>query len=609
MLHDRTLPSSRTRSPGRWLWLIASAGGGALAFLGLAARLPGFWHLSRWPRAATLAAGGILLALIFGALLRAAWRYLFTTPRLSSWIGLGIAIGLGMLLRELLPAPALPLLYTLQITTPGASAQSPGPVTLLELRDPAGRVVPMVDFSLDGAWQRSVDGLAARSDQPARLRYSFYAPARGSIQVLLGEQPGGGVLQLDLSGSVQQVSLDGPSGGQRLIEIPFQKSSRWELPIQLADLALGLLFLPALVFVLSLAAVDGARRYAPAAQAASRNAALRLEYPGFFVAAFILLLVLPLVDYHGSLLSITKDFFGYPQLYRAYSDIRYRVFGDRLFDKVLVGDHNWMVLADRDSMNNYQRIDLFTNEELFQIQQRIDGTRAYLEQRGIRFLLVITPNKNTIYADRVPGQIQVMGQQSRLDQLLEYQKTHGTTPILDLRPALLQARKSRELFYATDTHWNPDGAYVGYAEIIKALHKDFPNLPLHALDEYRQAPEPPHLGDLARTWVPGAPLEYFFQLEPVYPRQVHRLELLDERKLYSFQYNNLAAPQLPRAVVYHDSFMPWMYSLLTDSFSKVTYIWTEKMNLELVESEKPDVVIYECTERFLNYLLTLPITH
>jgi hypothetical protein len=96
-------------------------------------------------------------------------------------------------------------------------------------------------------------------------------------------------------------------------------------------------------------------------------------------------------------------------------------------------------------------------------------------------------------------------------------------------------------------------------------------------------------------------------LEPGFPRKIRRYELLDERHLYSFR-DNLGLPEnAPTAVIYHDSFMPWMAPFLTDHFRRSLFVWDPVLQLSLIESERPNVVIYETTERVLESLLQLPL--
>ena len=51
--------------------------------------------------------------------------------------------------------------------------------------------------------------------------------------------------------------------------------------------------------------------------------------------------------------------------------------------------------------------------------------------------------------------------------------------------------------------------------------------------------------------------------------------------------------------MFRDSFATWLIPLLSESFSHILYSWQYTFNREIVERERPDVVIQEMVERTL----------
>ena len=231
------------------------------------------------------------------------------------------------------------------------------------------------------------------------------------------------------------------------------------------------------------------------------------------------------------------------------------------------------------------------------IQANLDATYDQLKAQGITFLVVLPPDKNTIYPEYLPAQIPILGEQSRLDQLIAYQMQHGKAPLLDLRPALLAEKKQRPVYFTTDTHWNPYGALLATNEMLLALQNQYPVLKPHDLAEYEKPLGVQKLGDLAGNSLPSAATEEWFGLEPKYPRQWVRYNISDQMPVIVMTVN--ANPALPRAVIYHDSFMIWQYDFVADYFSKVTFIWSYNVDVDFIKGEQPDIVILECTERYL----------
>src|SRR5690606_552685 len=108
-------------------------------------------------------------------------------------------------------------------------------------------------------------------------------------------------------------------------------------------------------------------------------------------------------------------------------------------------------------------------------RQTLQDTYDWLTARGIAYLFVVPPDKHQVYPEEMPDSIRRNGH-SRIDQLVHHLAAHTTVPVLDLRPALHEAKMQERVYHMTDTHWNDRGAYVGYARIMSALARDVPAL-------------------------------------------------------------------------------------------------------------------------------------
>ena len=102
---------------------------------------------------------------------------------------------------------------------------------------------------------------------------------------------------------------------------------------------------------------------------------------------------------------------------------------------------------------------------------RMSDYRDALAGRGIRFIFVPVPNKETIYWDRLPEAVtngldrpQVL---SRLVRLLR----ERSVEVVDLEPAFQQLRATRAglLYHLDDTHWNAQGVALTARLIAEAL--------------------------------------------------------------------------------------------------------------------------------------------
>ena len=65
-----------------------------------------------------------------------------------------------------------------------------------------------------------------------------------------------------------------------------------------------------------------------------------------------------------------------------------------------------------------------------------------------------------------------------------------------------------------------------------------------------------------------------------------------------FRYSN---GKLPKTIIVHDSFGNRFRTFMSVSFSEIIFLWDWGFNFfpDLIEKEKPSIVIYEIAERFL----------
>ena len=294
----------------------------------------------------------------------------------------------------------------------------------------------------------------------------------------------------------------------------------------------------------------------------------------------------------------------YGPINRNYSYLRRIIFRERVFDKTLIGKERWLIYTDEGSIDDYQRVNAFSEAELNRLQKDLDKLNEDLRQKGIKFLVVIPPNKNTIYPEYVPDEILVASAPSRYDQLVEYMRQHGETQILDLRPALLEARKTRVVYLSKDTHWNDHGALIAYQQIIFALQADFPELKPHPLSDYQQTTRTGVVLDLAENIAAPDLVTDDITLAPLYASNtIYYQEKHAGRRLTIGTNPNTA---LPVIIIYHDSFFNRLINWVGDHFQKSVFIPVnsppEIWNFSWIDSEHPDIVILEVTERNIDQI-------
>jgi hypothetical protein len=238
--------------------------------------------------------------------------------------------------------------------------------------------------------------------------------------------------------------------------------------------------------------------------------------------------------------------------------------------------------------------------------------RTWLADRGISYLVVLAPDKQSIYPKYVPPCARLAA--SSLDELLLRLEKDTELDVLDLRPTLRAAVPAGPVFWRTDTHWNPTGAYLGYAATVNALARSFPSMSLLPRSAFATRPMHSGGGDLARL----------IGLAGRMPEDVSRYDLLtpaharlvDEgAELQSDQRLAHVRPQVwinetsdgPRVLLLGDSFADDTYcSLLAEHCRRLVRVGSYAGQEELIERERPDVVIFEFAERILQTYVPRP---
>ncbi|GFK94279.1 putative alginate O-acetylase AlgJ [Fundidesulfovibrio magnetotacticus] len=279
---------------------------------------------------------------------------------------------------------------------------------------------------------------------------------------------------------------------------------------------------------------------------------------------------------------------------------------------VVVGKEGWLYLAkDRgiDLEADHRSVAPLTAEDLDRLHAVYAERRAWLAERGIAYLVVIAPNKSSVYPEHLPASWDQAGRTSHLEQAVERFRRDGSVDLLDLREPLMQAKVGREVFYRTDSHWNAYGAFPSYQAIIERLAPRFPVLkPMREEDFIVQ--EYAHLGGDLSFMVGLEDLVLdnkvlFFARKPLKARGITP-GAVRPGYVQPAQGSVREDASLPRAIFFHDSYFWELVPFLGEHFSRAVYVWVRPglrgakslFDKELIEKERPDVVVEEIAERF-----------
>lgn len=277
--------------------------------------------------------------------------------------------------------------------------------------------------------------------------------------------------------------------------------------------------------------------------------------------------------------------------------------------KAFVGKNDWLFYKGAFSVELYQNKLLFQEKDYPLIQRNLEAQQQWLKAHNIKYFLLIPPNKEDLYDEYLVSGIKkgIAPSKDRIALVIDYLQASRAAfiPIYPLS-AMKKARNETDelLYYKTDTHWSPYGAYLGYMELMQQVRHSFSDLPIlvKANMDFSQKKKYAN-GDLALM----LNLDYTERMKHVWyiePRPIGgwHYGITEERKQTASTPHYLRTIN-PRGkykvMVFRDSFTIALQPYLSETFHEVIYFWDHRMDhyREEILAEKPDIVIVEVLSR------------
>ncbi len=310
------------------------------------------------------------------------------------------------------------------------------------------------------------------------------------------------------------------------------------------------------------------------------------------------------------------DHFGFREwmVYRYQRELKKRFPDAKRMTKVLKGLNNWYFFTGNNMLVDFTGGNLRSDDDLNKWIEAYRAKKRWLEKQGIAYLLIVPPNKMTVYKEFI-GEPWV-GQKgvTRLSQLKSILLDSDSSTFLDLSPALVGKGNDDDiLFFKSDTHWTPYGAYLAYLALADKLETLFTDI--HFKRDFTFS-EPitrscnkkeNNCGDLTTM------LLDYDSFDESY-RDVKQISQCGKTSPVNLELSNLdhsneehsfrtSCPQKDlTAVVFRDSFFRPLIPYISVNFKEVIYLWKsfDQQNIEeLLKIFKPDIVIEEIAERTL----------
>lgn len=288
-------------------------------------------------------------------------------------------------------------------------------------------------------------------------------------------------------------------------------------------------------------------------------------------------------------------------------------------NEVIVGKDKFLFLGnDIDQViDKTQGLYKYTNQDIDKWTSKLKKVQMWYEERGIKFVITIAPNKHSVYSEKLPAWMK-QNKQTITDKIISYSKNKKIN-LLDLRDSM-KKNKHKQLYFMTDTHWNYKGASIAYEETIKYINSVYGIK--YKTAKYNFSLFPHHSGDLARL----------LKINTLLPKHYEHLLYIDisnesnvchgiiNKKIDLEQCTNQENPELHVArngqytinntsvndnklLLMCDSFGTANSKLYNETFNSVwrfhyKYINGKQLS-HFILQHKPNIVIYQIVERSL----------
>jgi acetyltransferase AlgX (SGNH hydrolase-like protein) len=264
--------------------------------------------------------------------------------------------------------------------------------------------------------------------------------------------------------------------------------------------------------------------------------------------------------------------------------------------RVLVGRDGWLFLRgdSNDSEGQHAGRVTFDDQSRAGLERLMCRRAAAARDAGAIWLTAVVPDKEILYREQLPVDSLPIARRP-VHEFLEI-AAGAEAPAIYLLDDLEEAKSAGDLYMRIDTHWNHLGAYFASLAICREL--DRLGLAVAPVEkewiEWLAIPFEGDLGGKLPRAQPGVNLQA--RLARSWSRRVYDNEVRNHGRVMVHEQDR---QQRPSCLVFGESFAETLLYFLKESFGRVVFAHTSMFIEELVELERPDVVLSLPIERFL----------
>jgi len=299
-----------------------------------------------------------------------------------------------------------------------------------------------------------------------------------------------------------------------------------------------------------------------------------------------------------------EDYFGDHFAFRSElvdldATLKLDLFATSSEDKVIVGKDGWLFYAE--TLNDFSGTVKLSDGDINRLARIIKMESDYCRTNGKGYVFTVAPNKNSIYPEKMAAYYLAASENTNLENINEALVKLGVN-VCDLQESLISAKASgKQLYYTYDSHWNLEGATVGYKALLASVKKEC-GFDYADSDWLNATFEPAEReGDLLKMVTPlqGNVIENYAteSLKNKYKTQ-GMMKTVDDLRIIT----NAELDDQTKLLMFRDSFGRAIIEPLSDTFKKATYLRATPFAIaDYLDADT--VVIREIVERNIKNLL------
>jgi hypothetical protein len=298
---------------------------------------------------------------------------------------------------------------------------------------------------------------------------------------------------------------------------------------------------------------------------------------------------------------------GRDRLLAWHARLKVELLGASSTPRVRLGDQGWLYYHAEAERTYLKPGDPDLDRRLDRWAEAVPAWRDWLAARGARLLVVVAPDKQSVYPEHLPPVRRPHPGARPLDRVLAGWRADPALTVLDLRGPLCDAKRQEQVYFRTDTHWNAAGSFLAYTHTAAALARWFPGLGPRPRATFDWTTVREHAGDLPRLLALAHPAAepFALPLPHIAPRARctgEVVEVDESVRLHHLRAEVWAGGRAdgPRALLFHDSFADGVFiANLAEHCARLVAVPSRQPDARVIGRERPDVVILELVERAL----------